>query len=228
MGIARTKIFNDQVTEYGGAMRQETGVKIIYQPMAIDANGNKSIGAKVQSQTHLIVQSFNIGVQRPLQTIFDLTTNYVFYVAGKVQSSVGVEKIVGPKGIMSDFYAQFGDICANAANLVWFVVDVPHCSDYWATQSALSTDGTGGATSTAFKDYAGQANVVEVSSVQLQGVTFTANVQNYLVTESCQMQGLDVSLNWFDMVHRPYITPSGALVEELDEADIISQLRTSV
>jgi hypothetical protein len=231
MAVAsKVKIFNDQVTKYGGSLRAESGIRIIYQPLTAteqggitnqSGSGSTASRAGYSSQANLIVQSFNIGVQRPLQTLFDLSSNYAFYVAGKVQSTVSLEKIVGPKGVSRSFYGYFGDVCYGAMNIVWFIVCPEKCSTFFANSGITTT----GNTNDALSKLAGglQSNVVEVQSLQLQGVTFAASVQNFLVTESCQMTGLDVTLKWVDSKDS-----SGARSERQMVSDLITTIPASL
>jgi hypothetical protein len=204
MATNRIKIFNDQVTKYGGSLRAERGIKIIYQPLDRTATGAKGTRPLTMNQSRLIVQQFNIQVQRPLQTLFDLASNCAFYVAGKVQSSVSMEKIVGPQGISEEFYKKFGDVCQGAANLVWFVVAPEKCSDFFADSGTKNAQLSARSSYSSAPDKSQQSNVVEVQALQLTTASFTANVQNYLVTESCQMTGMDVSLKWTDMSTTAY------------------------
>jgi hypothetical protein len=171
-----SKIFTDQVTECGGAMSRGKGMHLIYQAIASGSSGLSFSGA-AQSQGGLILQQFNVQTQRPIEMVFDLTTQYAYYVAGKAQTQLNVQKMVGPVGAVTDFYSTFGDVCKSTFNLVWFIPTPNKCSNFWKDLAAM-----------------GGETVIETGSVSLSKVGFSSSVQNFMVTETCDMQGSDVRL----------------------------------
>jgi hypothetical protein len=179
------KIFSDQVTEFGGGMKAGEGLKLIFQTVNQDNTGKLSWGT-AHSTTGLIVQQISIQTQRPLQIIYDLTSKYAYYSAGRVQTSATVEKIVAPLGVVLEFYSTFGDVCNGAFNLVWFIIQPKKCTLSWAGSKTIA-GGSGG------------HNIVEVQSMLLSGVGVAASVQNFMITETCQMQGLDVRTLYLDL-----------------------------
>jgi hypothetical protein len=173
-----TKVFQDQVTEYGGSLKFGGGISLWFVPKGSKADDSTS-------QAGLIVQQINIQANRPLQQIYDLTTKYAYSVASRVQTTVQLDKMVGPAGIVSAFYEKFGDVCQGINNDVWMQLAGVECTE--ATAKFKDTNDLDPKVSTrTFQKFA------KVVSAMLQQVTFSANVQSYLVTESCQIQGLDL------------------------------------
>jgi hypothetical protein len=175
-------IFNDTTVEYGGSIKAGSGRAITYA----------ATGVSTGTLTGLIVQQWSLQEERPLTTVFDLTTRFMYYVAGQSRAQVSIEKIVGPQGVAGAFYTQFGNVCEGVKNTITFeLTNNDLCSDNpgqsaWAATRTVNR----GVTTVTEK---GKKKVM-ADACMLTQVSFAASVQNFMVTESCSMQATGLSL----------------------------------
>ena len=83
------KLFKDVETQYGGGMKFAEG-------FVLKISGDN----KASAIEGLIVQNLDVGAQRPVTVLYDLTSNKVYYVAGRCQTQIGLQRVCGPKGII--------------------------------------------------------------------------------------------------------------------------------
>jgi hypothetical protein len=200
--MAKQTIFGDQVLEYGGSIKAGTGHSITFTaPLNkyIDDLGTASTGfsstvskSATWAQTHLLVQQVNIQVQRPLTTLYDLTTVYAYYIAGRSQASMSLQKVVGPTAIVSVFYYKFGDVCQGVNNDILFDIVTEDCGEIYGIPDYVGFERQRTAAGTAVSPQIAQdAKRINVSHCILSQCSFAANVQNFQVNEDCQMQGMN-------------------------------------
>jgi len=159
------KLFKDVETKYGGGMKFNEG-------FVLKISGDSGAG----SIEGLIVQNLDIGAQRPVTVLYDLTSNKVYYVAGRCQTQVGLQRVCGPKGIIGAFYATLGDVCNAEKNNMSFSFP-PGCKP-------MAADGGG-------KNF----NVLTAKNCILMNVQFACNVANYVISENCQIQGTELEVS---------------------------------
>jgi hypothetical protein len=174
--MANQKIFSDQTLQYGGSFKAGNGHPIFFSPPC-----GSEFGFRI-TQTGLLVQQISIQAQRPLQTVYDLTTVYAYYVAQKAQVNMSLQKLVGPEAILGIFYVKFGDVCQGLDGNIWFDIgtdDCDVCEDNINRAVGNVPDG---------------AKTLKVRNCALSSVGFSANVQSYQVNEDCQLAGLNVEI----------------------------------
>ena len=152
------KIFQDVSTEYGGGMKFNKGFILTL------SGGSGEL-------TGLIVQNLDIGVQRPITTLYDLTSQFVYYVSGRCTTQLTLQKACGPRGIMSKFYEALGDVCNADKNNMTFKLP---------SDCETASDGF---------------NVLTSKNCILTQVSFSCNVQNYVVSDNCQIQGTELEMD---------------------------------
>ena len=164
------KIFQDVSTEFGGGMKFNKGFVL-----KISGEGDK--GAAIEG---LIVQNLDIGVQRPVTTLYDLTSQYVYYVSGRCTTNLTLQKACGPVGIVKAFYEKLGDVCNAGKNNMNFKLP----------------DGCGDKnTGVLAKNIAGNYNTLIAKNCVLINVSFSCNTQNYVVYDNCQIQGTELDFD---------------------------------
>jgi hypothetical protein len=63
----------------------------------------------------LLVQGVQIQYQQQVNFIYDLNDHKgVYYVAGRADGNLNLNKVVGSGGIVKDFYAKYGNVCGIA------------------------------------------------------------------------------------------------------------------
>ena len=163
------KLFKDVETQYGGGMKFAEGFVL---KISGDSGSNSIEG--------LIVQNLDVGAQRPVTVLYDLTSNKVYYVAGRCQTQIGLQRVCGPKGIIGAFYATLGNVCNAGRNNMSFSFP-PGCKGNEQT----------GVDKMASNDF----NVLTAKNCILMNVQFTCNVQNYVISENCQIQGSELEVD---------------------------------
>ena len=159
------KLFKDVETQYGGGMKFSEGFVLKIS----GDSGSSSIEG-------LIVQNLDVNAQRPVTMLYDLTSNKVYYVAGRCQTQVGLQRVCGPKGIVGAFYSTLGDVCNAAKNNMSFSFP-PGCE---SAEGAKNNN-----------DF----NVLTAKNCILMNVQFACNVSNYVISENCQIQGTELEVS---------------------------------
>ena len=155
--MAGDKLFQDTETQYGGGMKFNEGFIL-----KISGEGGSLEG--------LIVQDLNIGVNRPITPLYDLTSNKVYYVSGRSSSQASLSRVCGPRGIVREFYMKLGDVCKADENTMSF-----------AFPSGCPT-----------QTFAGNSSTLMINNCVLTAVSFACNVQQYTISENCQIQGTEL------------------------------------
>ena len=163
------KLFKDVETQYGGGMKFAEG-------FILKISGDSGSSA-IEG---LIVQNLDIRANRPVTVLYDLTSNKVYYVAGRCQTQIGLQRVCGPRGIIGAFYATLGNVC-NAGNNNMSFSFPPGCE-----QNAQT--GTDNITATDF-------NILTAKNCILLDVQFACNIQNYVISENCQIQGSELDVD---------------------------------
>jgi hypothetical protein len=104
-----SRVFHGAPVQFGGAIDMSGGV-------SMQVGGRNIGGAGVKA--NLAVQTANIQAQRPLQPFYDLFSNNIYYVVGRVQAQCSMDRLLGPSGSMAELYRQLSDPCRIAENAV--------------------------------------------------------------------------------------------------------------
>jgi len=163
------KLFKDVETQYGGGMKYSEG-------FILKISGDSGASA-IEG---LIVQNLDIRANRPVTVLYDLTSNKVYYVAGRCTTQVGLQRVCGPRGIVGAYYATLGNVCNAGKNNMSFSFP-PGCE----------TDTQGGSDRISTKDF----NVLIAKNCILLDVQFACNIQNYVISENCQIQGSELGVD---------------------------------
>ena len=69
------------------------------------------------SGTGLLVQGIQIRYSQPITMLYDLAkATDVYYVAGRSQGQMTINKMVGSAGIIKTFYTKYGNVCNAKSN----------------------------------------------------------------------------------------------------------------
>ena len=167
------KLFKDVTTQYGGGMKFNEGFQL-----------KISGAANAVAIAGLIVQNLDIGIQRPVTTLYDLTSNAVYYVSGRTLTQMSVQKVCGPHGVVKSFYEKLGDVCNAGQNNMWFKF-LTGCENLSTMQQEVAA---------AVAAQGGGANTLVAKNCILTNVAFSCNVQNYVIYDNCQIQGTELEL----------------------------------
>jgi hypothetical protein len=180
--MALAPIFGGQQTTFGGSLNMDNGVGFVFLTRS-DFGGNKPPDDKtIETQGKLgvtkaskgikglIVQQLDIQAARPLSTFYDISSTNVYYVAGKSTAQVGLNRIVGPKGLILDYYKQFGDPCNAPYNFMYVDLSKSACDEQGKTVAATKSS-------------------LCVRNCILSNITISVSVQNFVITEAGQITG---------------------------------------
>jgi hypothetical protein len=169
-------VYQDQCAEIGG------GVRIGCNPIVFLLAELDTVG--------LLVQDIQIVTQKPISTIYDLTTKFVYYVAGRASAQITMQKTVGPKGIAMAYLRQLGNVCLVKENIAHFVFNGRFCSN--VDKGELLEPDNGTASIVAGNEF---SNTIKVDACLSNTVSFSVNVRDYLINEGVQIQGQTVCLD---------------------------------
>jgi len=66
----------------------------------------------LDSTKGLLVQNVQIAYQQQVSFVYDLASpEDVYYISGRTSGTASIGKMVGPAGLMTDFYAKYGNVC---------------------------------------------------------------------------------------------------------------------
>jgi hypothetical protein len=112
----------------------------------------------------MLVQQTNVGYQQQVTRIYEIGSDYTYFIAGRVQGNLTIGRIIGPSVIMSSFYTTFGNPCNVRQNVM---------------QLNVASTCEGGA----FKKAASYL----ISYIILTSVGLTVGAQDMVVNEQLQM-----------------------------------------
>lgn len=90
-------VFSRQ-TEFGGAMSADS--------TTLSVSG---------ITTGFIIQNVRIQYSQAVSRLYALEDGKVYFVAGQTDGQMTVSHLVGPQGLTTEFWAQYGDVCKERA-----------------------------------------------------------------------------------------------------------------
>jgi hypothetical protein len=210
--MAVKSIYGGKQASFGGAMNMETGLGFVFLSapdfgVAYDEDTGMATSGTLGTYTAeealgkvstinnlnspgiqgLIVQQLDIRADRPITTFYDISSASVYYVAGRSSATMGLNRIVGPRGILLKWYRMFGSPCLSPYNFI--VIDISKSACDEKGQKVDPTTGTTGSASGA-----ASADNLVVSHCVLMQVSLSISVQNFVITETGQIQGTQLSI----------------------------------
>lgn len=121
----------------------------------------------------LITQQLNFSYQQNVTRIYEVGTNFQYYIVGRAQGTVSMNRVLGPRPLAFAFYTQYGNPCNAASNTIQlsFSQGCENAEDAQA-QDTLST--------------------MSLLGVLLQNVGFSVQAEQMMINE--QAQAMYVSL----------------------------------
>lgn len=138
---------------------------------AFSSDAGTLILPAIGSAVGLIVQNLSLSYRQPVRQIFEVGSPQRYYVAGRPEGQAGLQRVVGPGGILSCLYSTYGDVCNAPGNSLFFGIGSAGCisGDGAPAASAVSSQG--------FTAY----NVVIVD------IGINVQAQDMLINEQMQM-----------------------------------------
>ncbi len=129
-----------------------------------------SVGGSGGSFKGALVQQLQISYQRQLTRIWELGSRDQYFIEGHTAGQGGLQRIVGPKGLVDDIVRALADVCTAASR----------AGTLSAVNNGCNDQQSGG--------------LMTLDSPVVTGLTFGADVGNFLVNSGVQMEftGLQV------------------------------------
>lgn len=64
----------------------------------------------------LLTQTITVAYQQMITRLYEIGTNFHFFVSGRTQGNAGLNRVLGPRPIQVAFYQKFGNVCFAATN----------------------------------------------------------------------------------------------------------------
>jgi hypothetical protein len=114
----------------------------------------------------LLVQNLNYQYQQSISRLYEVGSPDIYLVAGRTQGTVSMQRVVGPKRILPEFYQQYGDVCNAGNNNVKF----------------SASTGCGGAVST--------RQTIDIKHAIVTALGGTVNANDMIINENLTMMFL--------------------------------------
>lgn len=111
-------LFGRFADAYGGAFAADAARITFASDPGLLGRGAAS-GENVTSQNGgvgMLTQQLSFNYQQQITRIYEIGTNYSFYVAGRTQGNLTIGRVIGPRPIAIAFYKKYGDVCQAATN----------------------------------------------------------------------------------------------------------------
>lgn len=73
-----------------------------------------------QAHVPLLLQNVQFGYQQQITRLYELTSNAVYYVAGRAQGTGQLSQILGPARLSESFLRNYGSVCRANKNELFF------------------------------------------------------------------------------------------------------------
>lgn len=104
-------ILNRADVKLGGTFSAD-GASIIF---AAGGAGTNLTGSVDSGGAGLLTQNAQFNYSQQISRLYEVGSNYTFFIAGRTQGSLSMARVLGPRKIQTQFYKNYGNVC-NAAN----------------------------------------------------------------------------------------------------------------
>lgn len=108
-------IFNRNTDFFGGSFAADQG--FVTFPNLLSAAG-LPIGANIG----LLIQSLALTYTQSVTRLYEVGRPAIYYVGGRTNGDIGLQRVVGPRTISDAFYQTYGDICRARTNTLDFTI----------------------------------------------------------------------------------------------------------
>jgi len=109
-------IFNRFTDTFGGSFAADQAT--VTFPAILDAAGN-NVGADVG----LLVQRMALTYSQEVARLYEVGHSAIYYIGGRTNGAIGLDRVVGPRTIADSFYRTYGDICRARTNTLQFEIE---------------------------------------------------------------------------------------------------------
>jgi hypothetical protein len=118
-------IFGRRPLQFGGAFAADDSFVRFGSPTFDNAGNVVGVGAAggqngFGSGAGLVTQNIQFTYQQPITRIYEVGTQFTYYIAGRPQGSASAARILGPSRLVAAFYSAFGNVCNAQNNFLTF------------------------------------------------------------------------------------------------------------
>ena len=108
-------IFNRTSDVFGGSFTAE-GAAITFPAL------RNAAGAPAGANIGLLIQRMALNYSQDVARLYEVGTPAVYYVGGRTNGQIGVDRVIGPRILSTAFYRTYGDVCRARRNSMQFSV----------------------------------------------------------------------------------------------------------
>jgi hypothetical protein len=127
--MARKEFFGRTASTFGGAFSADDALMTF--PAIADGNGLAQ-----RAQVPLLLQNAGFNYQQQVTRLYELTSNAIYYVAGRAQGSGRLGQVLGPTRLSQNFLRTYGNVCRAGTNVLHFSM-AAGCNSADGTTSAI-------------------------------------------------------------------------------------------
>lgn len=103
-------IFNRNVSTLGGVFTSDEA--------KLTLKGNLGV----------LVQQLSFQYAQTITRLYEVGGENIYYVGGRTQGNMTIQRVVGPTGTICAMYTQYGDVCKAKENVITLALNQTDCS----------------------------------------------------------------------------------------------------
>lgn len=137
--MAKT-VFNRAPSHVAGVFATDEGIL----SFSASTGGNEIENISAGSYNAALIQNMQIQFSQQVSRIYELASSDTYLVRGREQGQASIQRVIGPRGVMTVFYRQFGDVCNAPQNIATVTAARKDCAPAqggWDTKDTLTLSG---------------------------------------------------------------------------------------
>lgn len=108
-------IFGRVAQNFGGAMAADAVTMTFSGGVALPGGASSALLDK-----GMLAQQMQMQYQQQVTRIYEIGSNYTYFIVGRTQGQLTLGRIIGPTAINKEFYLRYGDACKADTNTLTF------------------------------------------------------------------------------------------------------------
>ncbi len=90
----------------------------------------------------VLVQQMSINYQQAVTRLYEVGSDSQYYIGGRTQGQITVNRVIGPSGGAKTFYQKFGNVCGSRGRSIMFKLTQTDCSTSAGTPTTFFANNT--------------------------------------------------------------------------------------
>lgn len=122
MPVVPTDIYGRYAQQWGGSFAADSAVVTFGGANALGVGGSftEQPYRSAAYDVGMLTQRLKYSYRQRITRLYEIGSSYVFYVAGRPEGEGEVNRVVGPRPVLAEFYLTFGNVCFAGSNNVEF------------------------------------------------------------------------------------------------------------